>query len=76
MFELGIFCFVLLAAGYWTTLWVFGRRNDVLHGNFVEAEPQGEPGLVPQPPVPRASADSMQALLTAIKRDLKDAAQT
>ena len=38
MFEIGIFCVILLAAGYWTTMFVMGRRDDVIHGKFVHAE--------------------------------------
>jgi hypothetical protein len=56
MLEIGISVFILLAVGYWTTLWIMGRREDVLHGQFVEFEGEREPGMaasVPQPsPVP------------------------
>jgi hypothetical protein len=55
-------------------MWVIGRRDDVLHGKFVEAEPEAEPAA-PLPAAPRASAESLQTLLAVIKRDLKDAAQ-
>jgi hypothetical protein len=72
MFELGILGIILLAVGYWATLWTMGRREDVLHGKFVEAEPVVEPA----PSVaPRASAESLQALLATIKQDLQDAAR-
>jgi hypothetical protein len=37
MFEIGIFCVILLAVSYWAVLWLMGRREDVLHGEFVEA---------------------------------------
>jgi hypothetical protein len=37
MFEIGIFCVILLAISYWAVLWLMGRREDVLHGEFVEA---------------------------------------
>ena len=74
MFELGIFCVILLAVGYWATMWTMGRRDDVLHGKFVQAEPQAEPAAVP-PAAPRASTESLQTLLAVIKQDLKDAAQ-
>jgi hypothetical protein len=47
MFEIGIFCVILLAVGYWVTLWMAGRREDVLHGQFVEVEPQAEPAPTP-----------------------------
>lgn len=90
MFELGIFCVILLAIGYWAALWLMGRRDDVLHGDFVQTEQGPEPAATPsrptasrlkspqptssQPPHP-GSAESLQSLLASIKRDLKDAAQ-
>jgi hypothetical protein len=43
MLEIGILVFLLLAAGYWAALWIMGRREDVLHGQFVEFDEQGEP---------------------------------
>jgi hypothetical protein len=76
MFELGIFCVLLLAAGYWAMMWTIGRRDDVLHGKFVEAEPEtepeAEPAAAPLPAAPRASAESLQTLLAIIKQDLKE----
>jgi hypothetical protein len=36
MFEISIFCVILLAISYWAVLWLMGRREDVLHGEFVE----------------------------------------
>ena len=42
MLEIGILVFVLLAVGYWATLWIMGRRDDVLHGQFVEFEGEDE----------------------------------
>ncbi|MCA6111937.1 hypothetical protein [Bradyrhizobium cenepequi] len=77
MFEISIFCVVLLAAGYGVTMWVIGRRADVLHGKFVEAEPEPEPfGIGPlEPPAPRANAESLRALLTVIQQELKDTAK-
>jgi hypothetical protein len=45
MIEIGILIFILLAVGYWATLWIMGRREDVLHGQFVEYE--GEEELAP-----------------------------
>ena len=55
MFEIGIFCVILLAAGYWTTMFVMGRRDDVIHGKFVHAEEQREAAqsAIPAPPFPR-----------------------
>jgi hypothetical protein len=42
MFEIIIFCVILLAVFYWAVLWLMGRREDVLHGEFVEAGAQAE----------------------------------
>jgi len=44
MFEIIIFCVILFAVGYWATLFVMGRRDDVLHGEFVK--PGTEPEAV------------------------------
>jgi hypothetical protein len=103
MFEIGIISIIVLAVGYWVTLWLMGRRDDVLHGDFVHAEPATdaaagpsilkasivEPAAVrpapaeplhtarpasPTPSLPERS-DTLQALLAAIKQDLKDASQ-
>jgi hypothetical protein len=73
MLELGIVCFIVLAVGYWATLFAMGRRDDVLHGNFIQLELQAEPALPAA--VPPAASESLQALLATIKRDLADAAQ-
>ena|SRR5437879_363657 len=79
MFEIGIFSVILLAAGYWATLWTMGRREDVLHGQFVQAEPHAESAadaaVAPPPAKPSANAESLQSLLVSIKRELKDAAR-
>jgi hypothetical protein len=37
MFEIGIFCVIFLAVAYWAVLWLMGRREDVLDGEFVKA---------------------------------------
>jgi len=42
MFEIGIFCVISFAVSYWAFLWLMGRRDDVLHGEFVESEPLAE----------------------------------
>jgi len=85
MFEISILCVIVLAAGYWAALWLMGRHDDVLHGDFVHAEPRPEPHPAPLPTmhvpaaqVPTAQAtdpDRLQSLLAVIKQDLKDAAQ-
>lgn len=54
MFEIGIFGVILLAVCYWAVLWLMGRREDVLHGEFVEAgAPTEEPArsVFPERPV-------------------------
>src|SRR5215471_18856293 len=38
MLEIGIFCVILLAAGYWVAMFVMGRHDDVIHGKFVHNE--------------------------------------
>jgi hypothetical protein len=38
MLEVGLICIIALAVGYWVTLWLMGRRDDVLHGDFVHEE--------------------------------------
>jgi hypothetical protein len=75
MFELIIFCVIVLAIGYWTALWVMGRRDDVLHGDFVQAEQRSDAIATNLDPSRASSANKLQSLLTAIKQDLKDAAQ-
>jgi hypothetical protein len=83
IFELVVFGVILLAVGYWATMFVMGRRDDVLHGKFVEERPDIErarampsrPPTRPMAPAARPGTDSLQALLTVIKRDLHDAAR-
>lgn len=45
MFEIGIFCVIFLAVSYWAVLWLMGRRDDVLHGEFVESDKHPEEAL-------------------------------
>jgi hypothetical protein len=85
MFEIGIFCVILLATGYWVALWLMGRHDDVLHGDFIQSDEQAEvappalpPTLLTPKSLPRVrpnSPESLQSLLAAITRDLKDATQ-
>lgn len=75
MFEISVFCLIVLAVGYWVALWLMGRHDDVLHGDFVHVE-GGPEAVSPTLSTPRAdSTETLQSLLTTIKRDLKDAAQ-
>jgi hypothetical protein len=78
MFEIGIFCVILVAVGYWVTLWTMGRREDVLHGQFVQVEAHAEPApeATPAPPPrPLSNPEALQSLLASIKRELKDASR-
>jgi hypothetical protein len=79
---------ILVAIGYWATMYTMGRRDDVIHGKFVQDE-TAEPAppvartvtrmpplpTRPAPVAPHASRESLQSLLAVIKQDLKDAAQ-
>jgi len=49
MFEISIFCVILLAISYWAVLWLMGRREDVLHGEFVKADAQPDEAVRPEP---------------------------
>jgi len=45
----------VLAVGYWATLWLMGRHDDVLHGDFVQSEQGAERAATsafPAPPFP------------------------
>ena len=42
MIEIGIISIIVLAVGYWVTLWLMGRHDDVLNGDFVHGEPATE----------------------------------
>ena len=77
MFEIGIFGVILLAVGYWMVLWIMGRRDDVLHGHFVEPEPVSATASAPasQPAMPSGNAEALRPLLASIERELKRAAR-
>ncbi|PDT85143.1 hypothetical protein CO669_31800 [Bradyrhizobium sp. Y36] len=57
MLEIGVFCVILLAAGYWTAMFIMGRRDDVIHGKFVHIDEEGgltRPSMpTPPPPFPK-----------------------
>lgn len=57
MLEIGIFCVIVLAAGYWVAMYVMGRHDDVIHGKFVHVEDEGAfaaPAMpTPPPPFPK-----------------------
>jgi hypothetical protein len=50
MFEIGIISIIVLAVGYWVTLWLMGRHDDVLHGDFVHADEGAEARAMSDPP--------------------------
>jgi hypothetical protein len=52
MFEIGVISIVVLAVGYWVTLWLMGRRDDVLHGDFVHDEDGVAAAVGPDQPFP------------------------
>jgi hypothetical protein len=56
MFEVGIISIIVLAVGYWVTLWLMGRHDDVLHGDFVHGEEGPEASALPDPPFPARPA--------------------
>jgi hypothetical protein len=51
MLEISVICIVVLAVGYWVTLWLMGRHEDVLHGDFIHAEQGAEAAAPPSFPV-------------------------
>ena len=72
MCEIGIFSVIVLAVSYWAVLWLMGRREDVLHGEFVEGKAKGsktkgsktqaaavapEPSIRPVFPNPQAASE-------------------
>ena len=62
MLEIGIFCVILLAAGYWATMFVMGRHDDVIHGKFVHSEDEAalaQPAM-PAPPFPKRPVKAAQ----------------
>ena len=83
MFEIGIISIIVLAAGYWVTLWLMSRHDDVLHGDFVHAddtlelpEPSDQPAerrpfpprpVIRRPAAPRAAINGVGARSAAAK---------
>jgi len=62
MLEIGVFCVILLAAGYWTAMFIMGRHDDVIHGKFVHVDEEGDltrPAL-PAPPFPKRPVKAAQ----------------
>ncbi|MFB6416532.1 MULTISPECIES: hypothetical protein [Bradyrhizobium] len=75
MLEIGIFCVILLAAGYWVAMFVMGRHDDVIHGKFVRSEEDGEfarPAVPapPPPPFPKRPLKTAQPARRPVANDL------
>ncbi|MDD1528264.1 hypothetical protein C7U92_26460 [Bradyrhizobium sp. WBOS7] len=63
MLEISVFCVMLLAAGYWTTMFIMGRRNDVIHGKFVHVDEEGDltrSAMPAPPPFPKRPVKPVQ----------------
>jgi hypothetical protein len=82
MFEITVFCIVIIASAYWAFLWRMGRRDDVLHGEFIapfsssssfsSSSPFSSPGpFSNQRPASTLDIEvSVKSLLRTIERDL------
>ena len=79
MFEIGIFCVILLAISYWAVLWLMGRRDDVLHGEFVqtraEANDPARP-IFPEPPARSVFPDKPIIAEKPVRADITKPART
>jgi hypothetical protein len=72
MLEIGFFCVILLAAGYWATMFVMGRRDDVIHGKFVHSEGEGaltQPAMPAPPPFPKRPVKAAKPVSAAPAND-------
>lgn len=74
MLEIGIFCVILLAAGYWAAMFVMGRRDDVIHGKFVHVDEEGDftrPSMpAPPPAFPKRPVKAAQPVRPRPANDL------
>ena|SRR5690242_4614738 len=74
MLEISVFCVILLAAGYWTTMYVMARHDDVIHGKFVHVDEEGDftrPAMpAPPPPFPKRPVKAAQPARRAPANDL------
>ena len=64
MFEIAVFSIVVIAVAYWAFLWRMGRRDDVLHGEFIAPFASRSPASVLD------IETSLKSLLHTIERDL------
>jgi hypothetical protein len=64
MFEIAVFSILITAVAYWAFLWRMGRRDDVLHGEFIAPSASRSPAST-------LDIDaSLKSLLRTIERDL------
>ncbi|WP_028135819.1 hypothetical protein [Bradyrhizobium japonicum] len=73
MLEISVFCVILLAAGYWTTMFIMGRRDDVIHGKFVHADEEGDltrSAMPAPPPFPKRPVKPVQPARQASANEL------
>jgi hypothetical protein len=79
MFDVAIFCVIFIAIAYSAFLWRMGRRDDVLHGEFIlqssslQSSSLQSSSLQSSSPSPSSTLDieaSLKSLLQAIDRDL------
>jgi hypothetical protein len=64
MFEVAVFCILIIAIAYWALLWRMGRRDDVLHGEFIAPSASRGPASTLDTEI------SLKSLLRTIERDL------
>ncbi len=72
MLEIGIFCVILLAAGYWAAMFVMGRHDDVIHGKFVHSEDERaftQPAMPAPQPFPKRPVKAAQPTNVAPAND-------
>jgi hypothetical protein len=70
MFEITVFCIVIIASAYWAFLWRMGRRDDVLHGEFIAPFSSASPFSSSSPASTLDIEVSLKSLLRTIERDL------
>jgi hypothetical protein len=69
MFEVAIYSIVVIAIAYSAFLWRMGRRDDVLHGEFIAQS--SSPQSSSQRPASTLDIEaSLKSLLRTIERDL------
>ena len=67
MFEVAVFSIVIVAIAYSAFLWRMGRRDDVLHGEFIAPSASRSPASQASAP---DIETSLKSLLQIIERDL------